>query len=625
MNQITNDINVLYTAVPESKKDKRGEEDYRTLQQDMVNKMTTIVNILLEDPDHALEALVGDAAFSKLNNIRANRLALFAVLSTEHRTTLLQKTAKVLIKESVMHELPLNSASAMIAKFIEDHRLFNIAYKPIKDKIEQGDLDFLAANILMKIAHFAKLFTIAKKEARYTLDGHIPSYDIVKPTLNISENLYKYLEKKENIEPKDFPENANSRDYDLFAGSHNKRNSKQPQFVLDRLNKLNNVAFTFDHEFYDKYKIEILSTFPNAEEQHKLISAVPSMIDRQVYFKWKYGPDNGRFYGSGYLFPSQAGGRNWMMRFAKARPLTERGVYWLEKKIADYEKGDVSKLPYKKRLEYYNYVDAMEKHRAGKPVNNFIGIDGEMMGPQTLGLLFRCKDTYTNAVTKEGRKGMASILEMSIDAVKGGESPYGYGAGEMTTLHGIKEAGGVLTETTWKLWEKSFQAYYPAMYDVRQFIKKLMAYIPNPVTVLKYETWGGFKADITSLNTITTHHDTVFGKNRDYTREALVRENFGSKVIAVLGSMLDSSILAFLLDELDIDIKPVHDEYCVHPNDVDILIEKYIELAKQLAQSNFFDIWVQQIFVSAAENTRIDTSSLYKNTLDLKFIKGGIA
>ena len=563
-----------------SKKDLRGEQAYEELRAKLNPRMWDIVKLLRQDID-GLWAMC-DQGKDKVEQQELNALALAQWLSFDDEAVnyMLNSTIKVLVRETVMHEQSLNAALAMVTARIKD--CFKGSLITIKQKLEQDDLEVKAAAQLILIAKYPGFIKIKRKAATST--AHVAfkhSYDVIHFVLDINEDLQKYLAKRKNVEPVSYIPYTKIN----FSGSFNKYNDKQPPQISVVASKLQSVAFKLNTRIIKDYLPLLKSTFKDIGEQIKLEKAYHEHKDSIYYFPVAFGPDNGRIPMQGYLRSAQQGARNWATQFANERHLDEVGLRHLQAKLDSYAGKDMLNAPAKKSLEFINYLDAMDKHSKGLPVGNMLGLDGMLMGMQTHALLLRDKIQYNYCVNDDGRKHMAKALGLTLEEVKGGISPYSYGAGRKTTIKGIikastRDLSGVFTADFWAIWESEFQKYFPATYRLRQFVK---AYIKATKLGhrVDYTTWFGFNATITPLETITTIHHTVLGK-REYTREAVKAGEYGSKLVAAIGHELDSSILCKLVMMADYDIKPVHDEYCVHPNDGDKLVRDFTTVAKQL-------------------------------------------
>ena len=562
-----------------SKKDLRGEQAYEELRSRLNPRMWEVVNLLRQDIE-GLWAMCDKDKKIEEKELNALALAQWLSFSDEQINYMINSTIKVLVRETVMHEQSLNAAIAMITARIKD--CFKGSLITIKQKIEQDDIEVKAAAQLILVAKYLGFVKIKRKAATSTT--HVAfkhSYDVLHFVLDINDDLQKYLAKRKNVEPVTFVPYTKVN----FSGSVNKYNDKQPPQVSQVVARLQAVPFKLNKRMTKDYLTILKSTFKDIGEQIKLEQAYHTMGDSIYHFPASFGPDNGRIPLQGYLISGQQGGRNWATQFANERHLDEAGLRHLQAKIDSYAGKDMLKAPAKKSLEYINYLDAMDKHSKGLPVGNMLGLDGMLMGMQTHALMLRDKIQYTYCVLDDGRNHMAMALGLTKEEVKGGISPYSYGAGQKTTIKGIIEAStrdlsSVFTADFWARWESEFQKYFPATYRLRQFVK---AY--TKATKLEhrvdYTTWFGFNATITPLETITTVHHTVLGK-REYTREAVKAGEYGSKLVAAIGHELDSSILSKLILMADYDIKPVHDEYCVHPNDGDKLVRDFTIVAKQL-------------------------------------------
>lgn len=652
------DIMLLFNDV-KSSADKRGEDEYRRVASEFIFGVNNIEGMLLklDTPRDMFLALLGEDGYKKLEDKSVNQLLLLKYLSSdiEHRDALKSKVCRTLIREAVMHELPLNSCTSMIAISSSCTKIVS-GELAIKKKLPEGDLAFKMASIMLYLFEMAKVFKRVKHGSHKNSHvDHEHSYDIVKVNLKLEEDghLYKYLTKKLSIEPSCYKPNDWSNNSkggiastSAHSGSKNKHMPDQEDFVWNRLNKLQSVEFMLNNSFIGKHMKDLYGTFAGSscamDEMDKFGKAIDTYLDKKFYFSYNYGSDNGRIYGNGYLIPSQSGGRNWMTQFANERHLSERGLFHLKNKIADFEsKGyspDVEDMKSKgimpkKYLEYLNYLDALEKHEKGLPVGNMCGVDGIVMGPQTHAYYTGDMTQYYNTVIDDKRGAMAKELNLTKDEVKGGMSPYTYGGGMMVTIEGVLKFGNDTTmdrignwEAFFDKWEELYYKYFPTSIKLRKFLQKLTSKT-NLGGAVHYTTVAGFNACIQPLETITTVHKTIYGPSREFTRECIVPNSFGAKIQAASGHCVDSSILAFIIDAFNGDIKPVHDEYCVHFNDVDTLLDIYAEIACMLNDNgkDILSLFVNQCFQPYVEMVgSINVNSLFVGDLDNETIKSNV-
>ena len=590
---------------PSSKADKRGEQAYRDLQDTLVSKMMRYLDILAKNPKNALEALVGDN-FDKLESVGLNRLALTTLLASPNLKEHTASCIRVLIRESVMHELPLSSAGGMLAVRLAD--MFKpeqlpsnvrVRFLKINTKAELGALEYMAAMQLLLVAQRVGFYTLVQKTSTRVLDNskYVPAYDVIKFKWDIDQKLKDYISKKTDIEPSTYVPVAKLR----YSGHTAKYTRVQDDKFLKIVEALQKQEFCINTRIADNkaLTVKLNRTFKGSsrqEEATKYITKKFMLSDQTYHFKAAYGPDNGRIYLSGYLIPAQAGARNWISEFADKRLIDEVGIKHINRKLASYDGKDMAKMPAKKSMEYYNYVDAKYCYDNNIPSGHFLGLDGILMGMQTHALLLQDAKQYYYCIHEDGRNLMAAELGLTKEEIKGGISPYSYGAGENTTIKGILAAAhdnGSVTHDIeslvyapdfWERWEKSFNEYFPATYRLREFVRELVKASELGCRV-DYTTWAGFNATITPLHNTATSHHTVMG-HREYRRIAIKTGEFGSKLVAAIGHELDSSILVKLIEELvlkrGIQLKPVHDEYCVHANDGDILCEEFTKISHQL-------------------------------------------
>ena len=630
----------LYTEVT-SKLDKRGEQEYRDLAQTIISSVNSIEDMLLLS-NTPLEDLLGIEGYKSLEDKTINKYVLLKYLSLDIDTKdyLKAKTTRVLVIGDHMHELPLNSATSMLARSTAKvfHSVEDMQYKK---RLVQGDLEYKLASILLYMFKLAGAYTIGKKAAVVSKGQYKHSYDLVHFNHSLSENLSKYIMKRESIEASTFrPLNwsesfkGGTEATTRYSGHAIKYHSEQLPFVWTRLNKLQSVAFTLNESLIQTRLPDIKETFAEVRDQDSMLAQMQDLVGQTYHFSYNYGPDNGRIYGNGYYVPSQQGGRNWMSVFASKHMLTTEGRSILETKVADYEnKGDPELLPAKKKLEYLNYVDALAQADRGEAIGHMVGMDGIIMGPQTIAIALRDAHQYYYSVIEDGRKLMAQELNLTPDEVKGGISPYNYGAGKETTIKGILGAGDQSTshrigdhDMFFVAWERSFGAYFPASLRLRQFINAY-SYKAELTHRVDYTTLAGFNATITPIETLVTHHHTVFGKTREHSRKDVVDGKYGSKILAAYGHQLDSSMLAFVVDRATYDLKPVHDEYCVHANNVSALMSDYAEANTYLFNEGgaHLNTFVNQVFSDyVAMYGSIDTSVLMSNTLNIQDLVAGL-
>lgn len=630
----------LYTEVT-SKLDKRGEQEYRDLAQTIISDVNTI-EAALYTSETPLEFLCGVEGYKALEDKTVHKYVLskYLALSIDDRDSIKAKATRVLVVGDHMHELPLNSAASMLSRSLAKY-FHTVDDMQFKKRLVQGDLEYKLSTIVLYMFKIAGAFTIGKKAAVVTKGQYVHSYDLVHFSHQLTENLSKYIMKRESIEASTYKPLSWSESFKggteattRYSGHAIKYHSPQLPFVWTRINKLQSVAFTLNESLIQTRLPDIKETFAEVRDQDSMLAQMQDLVGQTYHFSYNYGPDNGRIYGNGYYVPSQQGGRNWMSVFASKHMLTTEGRSILETKVTDYlQKGDPELLPAKKKLEYLNYVDAIACADRGEAIGHMVGMDGIIMGPQTIAIALRDAHQYYYSVIEDGRKLMAQELNLTPDEVKGGISPYNYGAGKETTIKGIIEAGDQSTshrigdhDTFFVAWERSFGNYFPASLRLRQFINAY-SYKAELSHRVDYTTLAGFNATITPIETLVTHHHTIFGKNREHSRKDVVDGKYGSKILAAYGHQLDSSMLSFVVDRATYDLKPVHDEYCVHANNVPALIADYAEANIYLFNEGgaHLNTFVNQVFSDyVSMYGSIDTSVLMSNTLNIQDLIAGL-
>jgi hypothetical protein len=625
-----------------SKKDKKAAAMHAAIIDDTKDKVATIVaeadSLWLKNGSQsALYELMSESQLKNTSDLHVMKLLyshFFSQGFSDIRLRgIIEYSIQTIIKEGVMHELPLISAMSMVAVVIRQEGITSgVVKKDLESKLEKGDLDYKLASIILLILENAGVFKRRLKE------GLANSYEIIISCIPIGDALYKYLSKHTSKEPSTYTPNKWSKvnkggitTTPQYSGHWLKgvNPPKQSNRTWNVLNKLQSIQFIVNKELVDKHRNDINSTLPTMEEVNKIDPAVELYGEHPYYFSYFYGLDNGRIYSNGYIVPSQAGGRNWISQFFNKEVATDSAKKWLEHKLDGV---DIKSLKSKKRLEYYNYKDALQKIEKGEPIGNMLGVDGINYGPQTIGLVFRCKTTYNNAIKRTFRKNAAKELNLSMDNIKGGESPYTYGAGKYTVIKGITDTGvnssqiGDVDEF-WSKWESLYEKYLPAVKHLRDAVNELdKKNKGNTKSNIDFTIpISGFNARITPTDNVKTMHSTVYGKNKEYSREENTTD-FGRKVLAAFGHMLDSSILYQLVNKAEYAIKPVHDEYCIHPNNADKLLEdvKDIHIKMFREGDKIVSKYFSQTYKEVSETFNIDLKGFLINDMTEDDIGYGI-
>jgi hypothetical protein len=625
-----------------SKKDKKAAAMHAALVLDTKEKFAdTVVKAdelwIQNGSQSALYELMSENQVKNTNDLYVMKLLYTHYFSQGFSDIRLKDVVdysiQTILREGVMHELPLISAISMIAVVIRQSGLTKgVVKEDLESKLEKGDLDYKLASIILLILENSGVFKRKLKE------GLANSYEVIVSCLPIGDVLLRYLSKHTSKEPSTYAPAEWTKESKggisttpQYSGHWLKSVDapKQSKRTFQILNKLQSTQFIVNKELVDKHRNDINSTLPTMEEVNKIDPAVEIYGEHPYHFSYFYGLDNGRIYANGYIVPSQAGGRNWISEFFNKEVATDAAKKWLEKKLDGV---DIKSLKPKKRLEYYNYQDALEKIGKGEPIGNMIGIDGINYGPQTIGLVFRCKTTYKNALNRAFRKNAARILGISQDGVKGGESPYTYGAGKYTVIKGILDKGVNSSQIDnidefWQKWEALYEKYLPAVKYLRDIVNGLDSKNKGNVKSCIYYTipLTGFNARITPTDNVKTMHSTVYGKNKEYSREEKTSD-FGRKVLAAFGHMLDSSILYQLVNKANYSIKPVHDEYCVHPNNADQLLEdvKDIHIKMFREGDKIVSKYFSQTYKEVVETFNIDLENFLVNDMSEEDIEYGI-
>ncbi len=557
-------------------------------------------------------------------------LGLSAEIRSDIRTTLV----RLIIKEVAMHELPLNSLVEQVELRFK-HLL--VGDDELLGHYTKGEVSNVFASILVGMALYMGLFVITKKEAKISMDGHVAEYDLAHPTMDFSEKEIKYLNKKTLNAPSNTPipkKFTGSKDEERwFSGDGIKVGRSQPQFVWDRLNRVSSHAYQINTRLWESHKQLFMKTFMldkasgiiNAKEAAKFELVVEENLGKPLYFDAKYTSDNGRINVVGYYLGAQVGARNYLIEVHEdfKEFLTDEDRDGFKILIDGLEgKTDLSSI-----LERASYIQALLDDAEGLPVGVLVDHDGKLSGQQSMAELCRSvPEAYASGLLctfKDGYLSLAAAVGLTREATKGGFQGYQYGAGEATTIAGIIAEGG--HQIDFSKWEQGFEATFPSSYKLMQYVKALTKNVTLGDTV-DYVTASGFNSRVVSFETFNETYNNFFGRNRKHSIKVLKADDFGSQFVAILGHMPDASKLAFVLDDCDFHLLPVHDNFRTLISKRAIVKASYIKASQYMVSQPILHELINQIFSPYCSQfgVEIDVSHLIKGDLHVEDIVGGL-
>ena len=609
-----------------SKADKRAEYALQLTIQEYLGKFDKLEQVLELDGFKALEL---ETSANKMLGRYLTKYYL--TLDEDVKKHIKTDLIKLLLREVSLYELPLNSLVEQI-QLRWDH-LFT-GDLALKHKYAQGEVSNMFASIIAGMGLTLGLFRITKKEAKVTADkGYKHEYQLVHPTLALTESQVKYLHKKTFKEPKNYaPELivSGSEDEMLhFSGDSIKHTRSQPQYVWNRLSKISSMPYQINERMWEKFAPLFRQTFPTMQEAKKFDAVVEANLGKPLYFDAKYTADNGRINLVGYYLGAQVGARNHLIEVHEdyKEALTEKDVKRFQKLIKALE----GKTSLKDKLERLAYLQALEDHANGLKVGVLVDFDGKLSGQQGMAVLCKSKQEARfsgmlkdfDEAKDDGYRHLGAITELEREPVKGGMNPYQYGAGKDTTLAGIREEGGIFSD--FAKWEQGFEATFPASFKLMKYIQTLSRKADLGYT-MEYTTPVGFKASITSYETFSTKYNNLFGKDRLHHIKVVKSNDFGAQPVAAGGHFMDASVLATVIDGFDGHLLPVHDNFRCMIGHTDEILELHMEANRYFLTQPLLETYINQAFAPYLDYLGIqaDVSGLLKNTLTPEDIVGGL-
>ena len=613
-----------------SKADKRAEYALFNTTKLYADKLALVEEILSVDGLKGIQ-------LKTTSNKKLGRFLVFHYLGldSETRSDIRTTLVRLIIKEVAMHELPLNSlveqVELRIRHLIDDD-------SELVEHYTRGEVSNVFASILVGMALYMGLFVITKKQAKTTIKGHTAEYDLAHPSMDFSKREIKYLQKKNLNEPSNSPIAKKHSDspeaYRWFSGDSIKVGRKQPQFVWDRLNKISSFAYQVNDRLWDSHKSLFMKTFMldkdlgiiNEKEALKFEAVVEANIGEPLYFDAKYTSDNGRINLVGHYLGAQVGARNYLIEVHEDSKefLTPADVDVFEELIDGLkDKKDLSSI-----LERASYIQALLDHANGLKVGVLTDIDGKLSGQQSMAELTRSvPEAYASGLLvefKDGYKLLASEVGLTREATKGGFQGYQYGGGRESTLKGIVAEGG-RSDIDFQAWEDGFKSIFPSSYKLMKFISKMTRNSDLGDTI-DYVTTAGFNARVVSYETFSETYNNFFGRDRNHSVKVLKSNDFGAQIVALCGHMPDASKLAFVLDESDFHILPVHDNFrCLVGNRTKVF-NSYVKASKYHVSQPILHEFVNQIFSAYADKfgISIDVSELIRGDLTPDDVVSGL-
>jgi len=416
----------------------------------------------------------------------------------------------------------------------------------------------------------------------------------------------------------------------------------------DVIEILNNQKFTIDKSIVKYFKFDKdWSNERVADEKRKqiILREIPSK--KPFYFKW--GTDyRGRIYCSGDTLNPQ--GDDYRKSMLKYEPieLNSVGEVWLKIKIASafgldkepkwkqltwFNKNEknLEKLRDNAddRYEYITLVNDYRKYQNGKSIGTIVGVDAPQSQLQILALILKSKAIAkaSNLIGDEKQdnyKRLANAMNEFIDVgferseVKYMLMTFGYGAGD-NRLNQIAKRD-IHPE---KL-EKVKQAQMDIVLIFKAALKRILPGLEDTLKEINnlweaegfsYTMPDGFKVNVLESN------DEYFTGIYDVNGEPIeIKFKADGIVFDKRNSLLPfvsivHSIDAYVAREIikranrnGIEIYTIHDDFRVHPNDAQWVVNEYRKIFQELLESDItYDILYQ------AFNVKID-----KNRGDLK-------
>lgn len=607
-----------------SKADKRAEYALHDTTKRYMEKLHLIELLMVDEGLKAFTLLKDKVSNKKLGRYLVKH---YLLLDGEVRNELKYDLVKLLLKEISMYELPLNSYVSQLQ--LRTDGLFK-GDMTLKRKFKQGEVSNMMASILAAMAYEVGMFSIAKKEAYVDSDGKAHhSYDLVHPTLQMSEKEISYLHKKNLKEPVNHPiphKAVGSKDEaKWFSGDSIKFTASQSQATWDILNKISSFPYQINHRLYEEMKHYFRQSFPTHSEAKKFDEVVLANIGKELYFDAKLTTDNGRVNLVGYYLGAQVGLRNALIEIHDdyKQLLTGKDKAKLVEMIKEL---NGSKKP-KDIVLRASYLMALEDANNGKPVGVLVDYDGKLSGQQGMAVLTRSKHTakYCGLIAgwEDGYLNVAKPLDLSREACKEGFQGYQYGAGEKTTVKAIRDWDGSVVK--FADWEKAFQGTFSGSYKLMKYIKDTTR-LADLGYRLDYTTPGGFNAVLTAYETVTVEYDNMFGRNRAHHLKVVKANEFGAKPVASTGHMMDSSILFSIIRQCDFHILPVHDNFRCAVWNTEKVLEAHINENRYLVSQPILEAYIGELYGDYFKYYGMspDVSGLLENTLLPEDIVGGL-
>jgi len=607
-----------------SKADKRAEFALHVTTKKYMDKLH-LVELLMEKEGLKAFSLLDD----KAENRKLGRYLVkhYMLLDSDLKDDLKYDLVKLLLKEISMYELPLNSYVSQLQ--LRTDKLFTGDLQ-LKKYYKQGEVSNMMASILAAMAYEAGMFSIVKKDSYVDSDGkNHNSYDLVHPTLLMSDKEVEYLHKKTLKEPVNYPlarKVAGDKDEGKwFSGDNIKFARSQSQATWDVLNKISSFPYQINYRLYEAMKPYMRRTFNTHQEAQKFDEVVQANIGKALYFDAKFTPDNGRVNIVGYYLGAQVGLRNALIEIHDdyKQILTGKDKKKLMVMIKELSG---SKSP-KDIVLKTSYLMALEDANNGKPVGVLVDFDGKLSGQQGMAVLTRSKKTakYCGLIDgwEDGYMNIAKPLKLTRPACKEGFQGYQYGAGKETTEGAIFAYDGSTID--FAQWEKAFQGTFSGSYKLMQHIKKETK-AADLGKCIDYTTPGGFKATLTSHETITVEYDNMFGRNRSHHLKVIKANDYGAKIIAATGHMMDSSWLFSVIRKCDFHILPVHDNFRCAIWNTEKVLDAHIDDTKYMLTQPILESYLTEVFGDYLKffGYAVDTDNLIEGTLLPEHITGGL-
>lgn len=505
----------------------------------------------------------------------------------------------------------------------------------IPSMLRYAGLDHTADNILYILGLLEKwedcgLYSFEhRSETQFLVHSHIELDKETSDNLAVRCYLPPML-----IEPYDWTNNIDGGYVSYEAKKHvvlKKMNKHSLPLNLKALNKLQRVPLKIDEFVATKVKEY---DYKDRYEKQSQDNIVESYMDvDKFHFVWRYDK-RGRMYAQGWqLSPQGKAYKKALLSLAEAEPLTPRGEYWLKIGIAnalgyDKENWDVRLAKAEEYLEIigagmdeYNisdhvikcvmptaeeYDDAYQLVKLTyawfqwihwkKPVDCTVSLDSTASGIQLMGVLAGCEYTsyYANLVENTDRLDpYTELFEFMRDEYNCEDVPRKVAKEALVThiYNSVATPRDLLNPAQLNHFYEAVERMFPAV-----------SYI---LDVINHKVWDNRAVFHWALPDGHTAYIPVYTKRTEYYEfqgyefEYLYKEEGASGNFRHLAPNIIHSIDAWIARQMVLrcgyDVLPNHDCFSVHPNNCDDLRLQYMQLMRELNETNLLDVIFKQL------------------------------